>query len=428
MASTRPLIKVAAEEWVPWTKLTTDEEGNVFFSGFMRNILDILSEMIEFDYELLRPPDKLWGIKSDNGSWSGMIGMLHREEVEFAIGPFLVTPDRSMVSDFSEPVYIDNQALVMIRPGLKSDVAGFIKPFTSEVWLLILLSLLSISFTMACMVKAEGEVFQTSTKNVATKIFTWVLQTVTQESSHWLPRKDGGRVLVVTWLLASLVFMSSYSGILTAKLTLPRITIPIDSLDDLVAQSDLPWRLAPGSYIFLIYPPGHPIREKLVKGMIGTRKNCWQSREGITKGEFATICHEVAIKKVMSWDFSTSGDCHLYIGKKKVYTNAILALALKKNSTYLPKFNKIVRRLMWSGILEHWLRSQLPNASHCLRPPGVDRREGVSALSLYAFGGTLFVLLGGMTLGALIFIFEHMIFCVWQRHDAKMTQLNSHGS
>ena len=65
-----------------------------------------------------------------------------------------------------------------------------------------------------------------------------------------MPPHDAGRVLVTTWLLASLVFMSSYSGILTAMLTVPRVTIPIDSLEDLVAQKDLPWRLEAGSMMF----------------------------------------------------------------------------------------------------------------------------------------------------------------------------------
>lgn len=65
--------------------------------------------------------------------------------------------------------------------------------------------------------------------------------------SEWLPVNDGGRIVVATWLLASLVFMSSYSGILTAMLTVPRVTIPIDSLADLVAQDDLPWRLESGA-------------------------------------------------------------------------------------------------------------------------------------------------------------------------------------
>lgn len=41
--------------------------------------------------------------------------------------------------------------------------------------------------------------------------------------------------------------MSSYSGILTAMITLPRVTIPIDSLADLVAQDELPWKVEGGT-------------------------------------------------------------------------------------------------------------------------------------------------------------------------------------
>ncbi|XP_071549680.1 uncharacterized protein [Panulirus ornatus] len=58
--------------------------------------------------------------------------------------------------------------------------------------------------------------------------------------SEWLPQRDGGRLIVTTWLLASLVFMTSYSGILTAMLTLPRVTTSIDSLANQASQSDLP--------------------------------------------------------------------------------------------------------------------------------------------------------------------------------------------
>ena len=68
--------------------------------------------------------------------------------------------------------------------------------------------------------------------------------------SLWLPPHDAGRVLVTTWLLASLVFMSSYGGILTAMLTVPRVTIPIDSMYDLVAQNDMPWKVEGGSMLY----------------------------------------------------------------------------------------------------------------------------------------------------------------------------------
>ena len=30
-------------------------------------------------YELVRPPDGLWGAEQPDSSWSGMMGMVHRE-------------------------------------------------------------------------------------------------------------------------------------------------------------------------------------------------------------------------------------------------------------------------------------------------------------------------------------------------------------
>lgn len=90
-------------------------------------------------------------------------------------------------------------------------------------------------------------VFATTAATVGAPAISGDITMPTLSGSKWLPRQDGGRVLVATWLLASLVFMSSYSGILTAMITLPRVTIPIDSLADLVAQDELPWKVEGGT-------------------------------------------------------------------------------------------------------------------------------------------------------------------------------------
>ncbi len=42
----------------------------------------------------MRPPDGKWGAKTANGSWNGMVGMLHRREVDMALGPFSITKAR----------------------------------------------------------------------------------------------------------------------------------------------------------------------------------------------------------------------------------------------------------------------------------------------------------------------------------------------
>ncbi|KAK4320318.1 hypothetical protein Pmani_008824 [Petrolisthes manimaculis] len=174
-----------------------------------------------------------------------------------------------------------------------------------EVWLLVLISAASIMVMMVFLMKGEGHIFGYNPKMVVGQAAMWTLQTLTQESSHWLPRMDSGRLLVLTWILASLVFMTSYSGILTSMLTVPRVTIPIDSISDLVTQSDLSWRLEAGTMMFNILGDSKKQKYNLaLSKMDGTIYTCWAAREELVAGEFAAICDYTSQRKVMSWDFS----------------------------------------------------------------------------------------------------------------------------
>ncbi|XP_068216604.1 glutamate receptor 2-like [Palaemon carinicauda] len=362
----------------------------------MGKLLEIFMTYMNFEYELIRPEGGLWGNKLPNGSWTGMMGLIDREEVEMALGPFTITHEREEAADFSMEVQSDNQKIFLVRPGLENDIGGFLKPFTFRVWLLVLASLICMSSFMTFMIWSEDKVFGPSTTNIASKAILWVIQTVSQESSEWLPRRDGGRLLVSTWLLATLVFMSSYSGILTAMLTVPRVTIPIDSLRDLVSQSKLPWRLESGSMMrpFLMNSEDE-YRRKSYYGMSGSIPDCWSMREAIANGEFAAICDETTMKKAISWDFSTTGQCHLYIAREIVFSNTMMALAFKRNSSLLPVANKLISTVKETGILSKWLGEEITNTTLCLRPPTSDRQEGIAALNIGVFLGPLSVLVGG---------------------------------
>ncbi|XP_071549682.1 glutamate receptor ionotropic, kainate glr-3-like [Panulirus ornatus] len=350
----------------------------------------------------------MWGVRLPNGSWTGMMGRVHRQEVEMALGPFTITPQRTNICDFSIPLRHENFAILTPRPDLQNDMSGILKPFTLQVWLLILASLLGVSSTMVCVVWSEGKIFKLVTRNVVTKSLTWMLLTLTQESSEWLPQRDGGRLIVTTWLLASLVFMTSYSGILTAMLTVPRVTIKIDSLADLVTQSALPWRIEAG-VVMLTYlkESKDEVRQKAYREMGPTIVACLSERQAIADGKFAAICDETTMMKAMAVDFSTSGQCHLYMTREKVRSNAMMSLAFKKDSQYLATANHLVRVLLESGLWDKWLGDQLANSSHCLRHPRLDRRDGIQPLNMEAFTGPLLVLFAGTTLGLVMFACEH---------------------
>ena len=39
-------------------------------------------ELMNFTYSVIEPPDGQWGARFPDGSWSGMVGMVQREEVD----------------------------------------------------------------------------------------------------------------------------------------------------------------------------------------------------------------------------------------------------------------------------------------------------------------------------------------------------------
>ncbi|XP_063840043.1 probable glutamate receptor [Scylla paramamosain] len=131
-STTSPSLRVAVAEWVPWTKVT-QANTSLSIAGPMANLLFILASRLGFEYKLVTTPDGVWGAPDANGTWNGLLGLLQRQEVEASLGPFGVTHQREQVCDFSYPFHSVNMAILMIRPTMQSDVAGFLLPFTYVV-------------------------------------------------------------------------------------------------------------------------------------------------------------------------------------------------------------------------------------------------------------------------------------------------------
>lgn len=53
--------------------------------------------------------------------------------MELALGPFTITPQRETICDMTLPLSSENKAIMVERPRLRTDMAGFLKAFTSEV-------------------------------------------------------------------------------------------------------------------------------------------------------------------------------------------------------------------------------------------------------------------------------------------------------
>ena len=66
------------------------------FTGFLYNIFDLVQKSLNFSYTFIPSVDGSYGSPNGTG-WTGLVGMVARKEVDFAINDLSVVYDRSMV-------------------------------------------------------------------------------------------------------------------------------------------------------------------------------------------------------------------------------------------------------------------------------------------------------------------------------------------
>ncbi|KAK8735217.1 hypothetical protein OTU49_005564, partial [Cherax quadricarinatus] len=104
---------------------------------------------------------------------------------------------------------------------------------------------------------------------------------------------------------------------LTAMLSIPKVAVPIDSMKDLVSQRRVPWTIESGSSFFQIVSQAtEGLYKALWTGHSHTITDCYTFRNDILAGKYASICDKMTMKKVMSEDFSATGECNYYMARE----------------------------------------------------------------------------------------------------------------
>ncbi|XP_069988482.1 glutamate receptor ionotropic, delta-2-like [Penaeus vannamei] len=394
-------LTVAAEQWVPWLRIEENGlDGELVYSGIMYNILIALSTAMNFTYELRRPVDGLWGVGYPNGSWVGMLGMVKRGEVDFALGPFAFNWERyHYACEFTQPIFIDYESVFMRRPRVETDLFAFVRPFTWQVWLCLIgvipltwfILVLFLYLSPDKIYAQETKASKTVKKENKKSHLIWVVRAVTNQSNPWLPSSDSRRVMVATWLLSMLILLSLFSGTLIAMLTVPLIRLPIDSTEDLVNQHDIPWAIESGSFLYqILYQATGGIYKALWDGHSERITDCYSFREDIKEGKYAAVCDKMTMKKVMSEDYSESGECNYYMARED-FKSMPLALGFQHNHPLYAEANEQILRMLNMGLINQWIDQQIPNGTACTAPPGSALAGRKRPLSLPDYYGVFTV-------------------------------------
>ncbi|KAK3863409.1 hypothetical protein Pcinc_030819 [Petrolisthes cinctipes] len=132
------LIDKGEGRWLPYTVLEKPKPPYKV-SGVLVNIMDIIVTQLNECYRVVVPEGEDWGRQLKNGTVTGMMGQLQRSEVDMSLTPLGISHWRWQLVDFSEPLFMDETRVIYQRPTPQADIAGFAKPYSSLVWLLLLL-------------------------------------------------------------------------------------------------------------------------------------------------------------------------------------------------------------------------------------------------------------------------------------------------
>lgn len=177
-------------------------------------------------YETVFSMDGEYGRRLENGSYTGAIGMLQREQADFAISTLALTDERMQVVKFSFPYSIDAFTFTAQKPDLAPKFLTIIYPYTLDMWLSILTFFITMSIVFY-LVGKKRYAFQT----VLLKTFGNFLN----QDPPFQPRSLSDRFFLLSWSYGVMFLSYSYSAVLLSFLTLPLRETGIRTIPQLAA-------------------------------------------------------------------------------------------------------------------------------------------------------------------------------------------------
>ncbi|KAG7154692.1 Glutamate receptor-like 43 [Homarus americanus] len=418
-----PTLLVAAEEWLPYTKVTWYNDTFASVSGPSRKLLDVLSSTLNFKYRFVRG-DGYFGALEKDGSWNGMLGMLHRQEVDMALGPIGVTYSRSKVANFTVPLGQEYFRIMTGRPRPLPDPWTIAAPFTWMVWICLLVSLLvmwMVSFMVAQLV-----IDFRGPRGLSDHLLT-VFAVLVSQGVTWEPKGAAMRITCITWMFFSLIVTSYFKSSYTSLLTVKSLPATHDDLRDILNDHNLTFLLEDNTSFKAFVQESEQSIVKEISKELKRRGRFLKASElqevlerDLPDRGHAALLEEHTIKKYMSINLSKTGRCNFYMSRSYSYS-IYISMAVSKGSPLLDLFNARILSLREYGIYAQWVTEELRGASHCYLAS--NRVTEIAPYTLVDMKMSFVLLGGGTGLAALILLWDIITHWLLVRRPNKASKI-----
>ena len=314
--------------WYGWARNTV---------GRNYEILADLQSQLNFTVKTIPARDKSWGARMKNGSWNGLVGMLHDQQIDMTLGSnkgtVMITQKRATAADY---LWADNivkfTLLALKSRKLRIDAWGYVNIFPITVWL--------ASFSLLIVAVAA---YAISSHESLLQCTALMLRLSLQMSYRIPAKKIAAKILMLAAALCLRMIFIYYTGTLKAIMTSETRQTNIRSYEDVITYGYTVTTLPFGSksYNILADAPNGSAMKRIYKSelhAITASRNCTLAIESMT-GNYKALCLGLSNKaggKLQALDIAEA--VPVYRG-----------IALQKDSEFTKLFNHQLLKMFEKG-------------------------------------------------------------------------------
>ncbi|XP_078045066.1 glutamate ionotropic receptor NMDA type subunit 1 isoform X3 [Augochlora pura] len=339
--------------------------------GYCMDLLEKLSETINFTYSLALSPDGQFGsymIKNISGGkkeWTGLIGELVNERADMIVAPLTINPERAEFIEFSKPFKYQGITILEKKPSRSSTLVSFLQPFSNTLWILVMVSVHVVALVLYLLDRfspfgrfklANTDGTEEDALNLSSAIwFAWGVL-LNSGIGEGTPRSFSARVLGMVWAGFAMIIVASYTANLAAFLVLERPKTKLTGINDARLRNtmeNLTCATVKGSAVDMYF------RRQV------ELSNMYRTMEANNYDTAEEAIRDIKIGKLMAfiWDssrleFEAAQDCEL-VTAGELFGRSGYGIGLQKGSLWADAVTLAILDFHESGFMEsldtHWI-------------------------------------------------------------------------
>ncbi|XP_077541594.1 putative glutamate receptor [Haemaphysalis longicornis] len=374
--------KHVEDEYAPYHVI--DAPGfNADIRGVCGEILKAIAASLRTNYTVSFPHDSYWGLLKPDGNWTGVVGMLQRDEADLAMSVINPTSEKKDVAVETETILpIELMVLAGRLSRHQSNIFGIIQVLTWEVWLLFACSLVlsALLWTSSdwAHFHAGGGSLQRSHRFPFLRTFRnhfWCfVENCCLEASTTTPSRTSARIVVGSFWLLVIVVTTVVAGQMKAMMMVREEADRIDSMRHLAERPHMkPYTVAGSAGVSSVRDSKDPYYQRVWRMMQKYKTDLPTSvvlsdrtmREVVTSRAVLILSRASLATRAMA-ACATFDRGEFYVAREPMFKfNSVFYLNKRLSAARRQAINNRILWLRDSGLVAKWWQESSGNWEGC---------------------------------------------------------------